>query len=278
MTEEWKNRIYNYEVKPSAKAWEKITSALDDSCLSDQFPALLHDMAVAPPGSAWEKISAQLNEDIPARAIYRRIPSFVRYAAAAAAIVLIAFGGIQFLKNHNSIKTESPPVTKIDTPLNNTDKEIQSLQTEQDILDNLALEESKKTMATLDVEVNRNRMTAYQNYINPIETEMETFAVTPQDTYRDLDYADMMEPLQAASYSDNMAKRYIMLITPDGNIIRMSKKLGDLVCCVSGEEQDDECKSQLDKWRSKILSAQIHSSGNFMDILNLVNSLQSNNH
>lgn len=68
-----------------------------------------------------------------------------------------------------------------------------------------------------------------------------------------------------------------MLMTPDGQFIRMSKKLGDLLCCVSGEEQDPDCIDQMKRWRQKIaISNLTPSPGNFMDILNLVKSLQEN--
>ena len=80
-------------------------------------------------------------------------------------------------------------------------------------------------------------------------------------------------------YSDEdsvsaIAGRYIMLMTPEGNIIRMSKKWSDLVCCVSGEEQDEDCKLQIKKWQKKLATSPINPTpGNFMDILELVNSL-----
>src|SRR4029077_4860239 len=47
-----------------------------------------------------------------------------------------------------------------------------------------------------------------------------------------------------------LADRYVMLLTPNG-VVRMSKKLGGLVCCVSGQEQDQDCKYQLKKWQEK---------------------------
>ena len=53
--------------------------------------------------------------------------------------------------------------------------------------------------------------------------------------------------------SGNLASRYITLMTPEGNIIRMSKKLTDMVCCVSGEDENEECKDQMKKWREKII-------------------------
>jgi hypothetical protein len=66
-------------------------------------------------------------------------------------------------------------------------------------------------------------------------------------------------------------------MTPDGNIIRMSKKLKELICCVSGEEQDKDCIDQMKKWRERLANPSAsHSSSNFMDILHLVNSMQEN--
>jgi len=281
MTEEWANRMYQYEVKPPSGAWEKIAASLDDSHLSDQFPSLLQNMAVIPPATAWEKISTQLNEDVTVRPKYRRIPAFIRYAAAAVVLALITFGSLQLFKNNNSGKTANLPVANSEKPVINIDPEIQNHQEEQELRDNKALEESKHTLAALDITPgNRNKIASYHDFNYPVEAEIEAFAFAPQNTYRDLDHADLLEPVQAVNSStNNMASRYIMLITPDGNIIRMSKKLGDLVCCVSGEEQDADCKTQLNNWRSKIVGSQSHSTGNFMDILNLVNSLQSgNNH
>lgn len=90
---------------------------------------------------------------------------------------------------------------------------------------------------------------------------------------------DLSQTLYAyADHIPTLADRYVMLMTPDGNIIRMSKKWSDLLCCVSGEEQDADCKDQLKKWQQKIASSELAPSpGNFMDILGLVNSLNESN-
>jgi hypothetical protein len=59
--------------------------------------------------------------------------------------------------------------------------------------------------------------------------------------------------------------------------VRISKKLSDLFCCVSGEEQDENCTNQLKQWREKIAASPFNPSpDNFMDILDLINSLQDN--
>ena len=63
-------------------------------------------------------------------------------------------------------------------------------------------------------------------------------------------------------------------MTPDGGIVRMSKKWGDLVCCVSGQDSDENCKDQIKKWQEKLACAPV-ANGNFMDILSLVNTLNT---
>ena len=109
--------------------------------------------------------------------------------------------------------------------------------------------------------------------MDPIEVAAN---FNPVHTYEELECSDVNTPVFASgSSSIDMAARYAMLMTPDGNFIRISKKLGDLVCCVSGEEQDDECTDQLKKWRKKIANAPVAPSpGNFMDILDMLHTLK----
>ena len=73
---------------------------------------------------------------------------------------------------------------------------------------------------------------------------------------------------------NNVAARYIAVMTPDCNVVRVSKKLDHLVCCVAGDDPGTVCKDQLQRWREKMACSPIAASGNFMDIVSLVNSLQ----
>ena len=111
----------------------------------------------------------------------------------------------------------------------------------------------------------------------PVRAQVAAFTdINPQNTYRELCYVSFDEPLHEDNLSTS-ATRYVLLMTPDGQFIRMSKKLSDLVCCVAGEDQDAECRDQMSNWRQKIASSTHSASpGNFMDILNLVKSLQEN--
>lgn len=261
------NRMYNYEVTPPANSWDKIAAALDEASSANEFPSKLYDMEVAPPATVWELINSSLNEtDEKVVSMKRRATMFFRYAAAAVFIGVVAFGIIKWtsLTNNSEETSTAQARPSKDSGKNNiVTPEENVTATNENAEDEKALEESKKMVARLD----RPAKNAIRNAIN---------SNTLRDDINNESVADA-NANSVYSYEDHLpdlSERYIMLMTPEGNIIRMSKKWSDLVCCVSGEEQDKDCKDQLKKWQEKIANSPLAPSpGNFMDILNLVNSL-----
>lgn len=285
MSEGWQYKMLNYEVTPPANVWDKIAIALDESNPGNEFPGTLYDLEVAPPAAAWDKIATSLDAEheasVPER---RRLSPLLRYAAAAAIIGLVAFGAAKLFTG----KKEEQETAKITTPVKNaiisgTKASIAQAGndrvTTDEAREDAALEESKHTFAKLDMPVT-NRVNRTNNYFaEPVDLTNTNREINPEETYRELCAETAQSSITSGETGGNTASRYIMLMTPDGNIIRMSKKWGSLLCCVSGEEQDEDCKDQLKKWREKIASSPVQvSPGNFMDILSLVNSLQDNNH
>jgi hypothetical protein len=270
------NKILNYEVSPPAGVWKKIEDALDESELAQEFPSKLYGAEVLPPVSAWNKIASSLDaEKETNKSEQRRISPMLKYAAAAALIGFLAWGGVQLLNNRsgsnevvkgetmqpdkNSVIPQTNPAIET-SPENiaSTDNNI----TNEEARNDAALEASKKTFAKLDIPV--------KSRIKEIASGF-SFASSPgAENIPGIIYNDEI-------VKDNRASRYITLITPEGNIIRMSKKLTDMVCCVSGEDENDECKDQIKKWREKIIcSPTCHTTGSFMDMLDLVEALQDN--
>ena len=268
------NKILNYEVAPPAGVWEKIAVALDESELAHEFPSKLYGAEVIPPVSAWDKIASSLDADheeaIPQ---HRKIFPLLKYAAAAVVIGLLAWGGIRILNNRSGnkevVKQEvQQPEKNSPEPLTNQNTFIpdqfpisENIPSDE-ARNDAALEASKKTFAKLDLPV-KNRMKEIASGFS--------FASSPG-----AENIPVIIPRDETG-TDNLASRYITLITPEGNIIRMSKKLTNMVCCVSGEDEDAGCKDQIKKWREKIIcSPACHSAGSFMDILGLVEALQDN--
>lgn len=309
-----KNKLYNLEITPPTGVWQQIAEALDDADQGMQYPAALYEFATPPPAGTWQKIAAELDqaeltsitageklrtlEILPPVNAWQKIKSsldaeqdtaipekrrsfpMIRYAAAAIIIGVLAWGGITLIsKNNNNTQktaaTELPPAhssedetqaspsaTAITEPLNT----VQDTDAADEARNDAALEASKKTFAKLDINTNSKIKAAANFYFTDPVTTVAS---------RGIHISDDNDVPQYTPDPSSEPSRYIMLLTPDGNIIRMSKKLSNLVCCVSGEEQDKECKDQMRKWREKLAcSPGTHSPGNFMDILSLASALQ----
>ena len=265
-----KDKLYNQEVTPPPGTWDKIIINIDEAEMAANFPARLYNMEVTPPASSWDKVNASLNPGTePSVSPLRRIPAFLRYAAAAIFIGAIAFGIIKLTAGSNnnennatraSVSKDSSESVK-NKPTLSEETQIAKSDTDED---DVTLEQSKNLVAKLD------------HSVKTITRKFNTNRT--QIPYTDNSDAELSQSIYA--YEDhvpNLADRYVMLMTPDGNIIRMSKKWSDLLCCVSGEEQDPDCKDQLKKWQQKMATSSLAPSpGNFLDILGMVNSLNEN--
>lgn len=278
-------KLYGLEAAAPAGVWPKIEAALDSAIPADTVAAKLAALAVAPPANTWQKITTILDAEqetaIPER---RKLSPLLRYAAAAIIIGILAWAGIALLNNdkkqdgtmavveplssqpENSHNTDTITETAIASNTNNTpDTEAAAEEARNDA----ALEASKKTFAKLDVSpVSKLKAAADFYFADPVATV----------SGRGIHIGDDNDVPQYTPSPNSEPSRYIMLLTPEGNIIRMSKKLSNMVCCVSGEEQDKDCKDQMQKWREKLAcSPATHSPGNFMDILSLAHALQQDN-
>ena len=267
-------QLREMEVTPPVNCWKNILTQLDLEMTADDMAAKLYAAEAAPPAAAWEKIRANLDAEIsiPER---RRIAPVVRYAAAAALVGFLAFGAIRLFDRdtiapdtaaaNKKVETTTSvfPVTDNELPVNEANVKVIPADDEEARSD-AALEASKKTFAKLDVPSRKRVAVASQfSFSNFIPSE-------------ELSEHGSSGYEEALSAEPDFANRYIVLMTPDGHFIRMSKKLSDLVCCVSGEEEDEDCKLQMKKWRKQLAGSGASHPGNFMDILNLVGSLRDN--
>ncbi len=256
-----KNKLYNYEQAPPAKAWDKIAAALNESHLSDEFPSKLYDSEVTPPAAAWDKITASLDKEEGPKVVRmeKRGFAFMRYAAAVLVIGLITLGIVKWTgSNKGTSATEGLATTQ---EHQSTDKQTE-IPTENSIADNNPEREN-----TVPDENISHSSTAQVKTIKPRKA---------RDNYSDAYIAPTHAIYAYNEHTPNLADRYVMLMTSNG-IVRMSKKLGNIVCCVAGEEEDKDCKDQIKKWQEKLASSPVAPApGNFMDILDLVNSLNEN--
>ena len=231
------------EIAVPAAAWHNIAAALEPAPEMD-LTAKLREAAVVPPPSVWMRIEKSLSSP----AIIKRART--RYAAAAVLAGLL-FSAAYFLSfSSNERSAASNKEADLIKKEIKKDNALPVVSEEQ--LNDRALEQSKHTYASVNID---------RKKISRIASAYK-FAVAEEIT----------PPTETGNTDIN--DRYIVLMTPEGNFIRVSKKLGDLVCCVSGEEEDRSCKEQVGKWQKQLACADILHAGNFGDILSLVSELQ----
>ncbi|HVT84525.1 MAG TPA: hypothetical protein VHD35_04955 [Chitinophagaceae bacterium] len=283
MSNQLRNKMHDYEITPPHGLWDKIETTLSEKEQTTELSTKLFDLEVTPPPLAWQQIKNVLEKDPEAPVSKSKKISYLSYAAAAVIIALMIFGGIRLI-NTDSVKKEitvnkNTTLTKDPAaPSNHTTASATSLNNSieaDEIRDDAALEESKRTIAKNDFTISTKLKLARESYLSAPAHYIDN-AADVTNNYPNLHYSAMLQPLFAnASSTEDLSDRYIMLKTPDGNFFRMSKKLADLICCISGEDQDENCKDQLQRWREKIACSPLAPSpGNFMDILNLIASLQ----
>ncbi len=297
------NRLYNQEVTPPENTWKNIAAALDNPESQNEFPVLLYDIEVNPPEHTWEKIMTRLDESpvkneyqlrlhnmemVPPEPVWEKVASlldsknvfaqtpgwkirpFLRYAAAAIFLGAVAFGISKITEDK-----ERPP-TVFSTNINNDSSVSENNKTDNSLETQIPEVNSRQEYSST---ASRNRP-VYASITRPekriLRAIQSSMVTNMNEIVGDNDFSQSLYAYE--DHIPNIADRYVMLMTPDGNIIRMSKKWSDLLCCVSGIEQDADCKNQLKEWQEKIATSTLAPSpGNFMDILGLVNSLNENN-
>ena len=272
---EFPQKLYDAEVPPPVDAWNKIETVLDED-IKEEYPAKLYNLEVAPPAKTWEKISAALEEEkaltyIPSK---RKIVPFLRYAVAACFIGLIAFGSLKLL---NRKTTDQVAESKKILPQNGPAKIIQP--------------GSQKNLAVQPIPSGNNNLPGERTALAKADIESRRKIVQTKYMAQTVDPSPiaMSSPFsfQQTSLSGNIpgsnsmvseSDRYLMFMNPDGYLIRMSKKLAEALGCFytnGNSEEYKQCQEQIKKWRDKIaLSSATSSPDNFMDILDIIKSVQ----
>lgn len=277
-------KLYDAEVTPPEGNWEKIAAVLDTPA-ADPYPVKLLNLEVEPPAAVWSGIAAALDEEktlpqIPAK---RRINPFIKYAAAACLIGLIAFGAVRIINSSSSNTTT--PEAKVDNNKNNTPANTVTLTPEQQQPQNNTEEKPSNNLPEPKVVLASNENKQQHKVYSETRTYMTEGA--------DVSYASNLgseSDFQRLSLRGNLpvmktlveddANRYLMFMNTDGYFIRMSKKLAEALGCLytnGNSEEYRQCQERVKKWREKIAQSPVTpSADNFMDILDLIKSIENN--
>jgi len=271
ITAEFPEKLYQLEVTPPANAWSKIEDGLQESA-KEQYPAKLYNIQVTPPAATWNRISTLLDEEnVPSKTFSRgRIIPFVRYAAAAAIVGLIAFGAFRLLNQ----KTGAGPVaTKEVLPAKDSGVNQHGTQQLVPPVDNLPKEPA---LARTESKSKRKNLPEPATYMTQMAATLSNANGT--GSVSDFRHASLTGAIPGNCSQISDADPYLMFMNPDGYLIRISKKLAEALGCIYTNGNSDEynrCQDQIKKWRDKIAQSPATSSpDNFMDILNVIKSVQ----
>lgn len=311
MSNNVQNKMLEFEVTPPPSAWSNIANALDDAALTSSLSHKLQTAIAVPPASVWHAISSALTVDeltpllasklknaeaVPPVAAWsfiaaslnktketiisqkRVLSPLLKYAAAAAVAGLMVFGGYSLLKNKNN-DNPTDTIVKINTGTSITDEKATVADGNPDTLsesseiaatDNaIIIAEEKRNDAALEASKH-----TFAKLEPPAVNKIKRIAAAYQFSSALEDNAAGLNNLKsgiAPTHAENN-NRYITVMTPDCNLIRISKKLKHLTCCITGEVVDKSCQLKLEKWRKQMASAAAHPA-NFIDIMELVDAL-----
>ena len=309
MSEELKRKLYDFEVNPSEKMWNKIAVALDEEIsdqfpqklyeaevnppndtwnkiasvletgIKDEYPSKLYNLELAPPPDTWQKISAAIEEEkaLPRIPSQRRVISFVKYAVAACFIGAIAFGALKLVSRKTidravADKTVTPQSVSPITIQQDTTKN-SSVQPVPVLSNNLP----KQGIALVKTNVvSRKKPLAQQTgYMTLLADASATGINSSALNFQQASLRVGEVPGNCAAISEE--DRYLNFMNADGYLIRISKKLAEALKCYypTQRTQDNLCDEQIKKWRDKIAQSPASSSpDNFMDVLNIIKAAQ----
>jgi hypothetical protein len=269
-------RLKEIEIVPADKVWDQITKSLDKS-VEQTYSTKLSNLEIDPPIGTWEKISTAIQEQRPAPQISsgRRINLFIKYAAAACLIGVVATAAFYFFnskKESSIVKTSIAPKKNAEPVIpgngSNSAAQVPALS------NNLPNEGTSPATTATITSVGRKK--------NPVqETSYMAQLVSPSvaDDNSTLDCAFQEAvlhgnvPGNCSSISDG--DPYLMFANADGYLTRISKKLAEALGCVYTRANSNPCEEQLKKWRDKVAQSPANSSpDNFMDLLDIIKSIR----
>ncbi|ANH82147.1 hypothetical protein A8C56_15265 [Niabella ginsenosidivorans] len=275
------HKLYDYQVTPPAEVWNSIATGLDEWQQLKPLAQKLNAMEVAPPDLAWKNILDNLEEENafdhlsdrlkhfeipPPAALWSKIEpelpravaapklapvkkgsfKWARYAVAATVVGLLCFATFHMIEKSN--KDSATILSRFENTDRKNDQQIASLDRKE--------KEPVKQVQPL---------AAHPSVLPDAHTQPTQIKTASGNTY-----------ITTVERNKALQGRYIMLMTEDGKVVRMSKKLGNIADCVAGEASGSECSNQIQQWQKQLAKAPVTATPDtFLDLLDLASSDKS---
>lgn len=237
-------RLGEMEAIPPSGVWEQIAGSLNEEITLENVAKKLYALEVAPPASVWNNIESQLPQrgtksKVIAMPIYRR--AWAKYAVAASVVGII--GLFAYFMNRGG---------------------------EADVKNMMATLHTEKVQSPATITETEPAQST-KTHIDEINAPLPMANATPTA-------ANILKTPAGNTYSTTVEKnkeingRYIVLMTENGDIVRMSKKMGELADCVAGEDPTAGCNHQIEKWQKELAHSPVSAMpDDFLEILELAN-------
>ena len=264
-------KINSVEETVPATAWAQIEQQLNIEQNDAYIAATLQAAEVTPPATAWSAIEESLAEKgAKVISINRNSPKrFLRMAAAAAVIGVLAWGGYRLLNTNKT--AETPGIAAADPTTKTTEPAIVATQPDT----NIAVTESA-------VEATSNRSQIKQHIKQKLASpDALAYAETPDHSLENNVADQGIHHKQAETKKETggfSESQYFMVLNDDGELVRVSKKISNLKCAVGNADaatalQSKDCNEQIKLWREKMaMAAAISASAGDIDLNALINS------
>ena len=254
MSQQLKNKLFDYYAQPPVNAWDKINATLNENSDHRVSDKLLR-YEVNPPALMWDNISASLNEDEkPVTPFKIRFLKPLKYAAVAASIISI----IVLMSLFVSRNPASGDVTK--SPVNNKNLATPVLPADTEKQTDTFIENDSYTKSHEMVYTHNNR-TSHKRVLPlyPQSSVSPLTELTNQVTGHNY-------PIETSIVLD----RYIIFSKSSGDAFRLSRKLYHLFNC---SDTDENCKENIQAIQQKMADPTLMASADFSGILDLIKNM-----
>ena len=272
MSSNFLNKILNAEVPPPPSVWNSIAAELD-KLDHPQFVDKIAAASIDPPASAWENVASALDKAAGPKVV-RLNKQWVKWAAAAVVVALIAYSSTIFLRSdaeENSVTASIPKKENDATTSANAMKGIPSRA--DDIHPSIAFIDNRRSVRTAQNLSTDN----VQNESLVRHASIETAEAEKTTTNNSQGEPKISDNISSKSSHVIPPPDYFVVTAPNGERVRISSKFSDAVTSLYGGDNVDYLwKSRFDSWKSKLMTnpSFIPAAGNFLDIVELKDLLK----
>jgi hypothetical protein len=231
--------------------WEKISEALSDHQPFAAIAKKLSAAEVTPPADMWRKIEANLNNTKSRIVTFSSVKIFAKYIVPAAAFlgIIVTVG---YFVMQNSSQQKNTVASTVESVFIDKDSALAS----DDLPETTAGNEIGKSSNTLLKNTAANRQTAAAAAVpeNIITTSKGNAYTTTIEKNKEMD------------------GNYIVIMTKEGNVVRMNKKMSSMADCIAGDDNSQDCDNKITEWQKELANVPaLATPDNILALLELAN-------